>query len=133
MTRELGQAARRILASKPGEGNSSKQVAERASHACEQLTLHLTRLLGKTGVEMVLERSVVLASAALPWLAEASTIAALRGVMEHQEPAAITEAFVAILSAQLGLLDRLIGEGLVERLLYEVWPSVFVPEAKDTP
>ena len=53
--------------------------------------------------------------------------------MEQQDPAASIEAFVAVLSTFVGLLERLVGEGLVERLLGEVWPTVFSYPAKDTP
>lgn len=56
----------------------------------------------------------------------------LRDAMENQDPESITEAFVAVLLAFVGLLERLIGEGLVARLLDEVWPAVFTHAAKDT-
>ena len=139
---QMATAARRLLAGKPGEGNSSKAIAERAAHACEQLAHHLSRLLGATAVDMVMQRSVVLAGVTRPWLAPppsrrpvggVSTTQAVREAMERQEPAAITDAFAAILSEQVALLARLIGDELVERLLHEVWPSVFVPEVKDSP
>ena len=142
MTSELGQAARRLLAGKPGEGSSSKEIAARAAQACERLAQHLSRLLGGTGVQMLLERSIARASVEFAWLAAArsgaSSVAddgasALRAAMERQEPQAISDGFVAILSAFVGLLDRLIGKALVERLLHEVWPTVFVPAVKDTP
>ena len=137
---EIGQAARRLLTGQPSEGNSSKQVAERAAHACERLAKHLSRLLGETGVHMLLERSVVLASARFPWLRTTGDVeqtenrcSSLRHAMEQQDPGSITDAFVELLTTFVGLLQRLIGDGLVARLLNEVWPAVFVPAAKDTP
>lgn len=139
---QISSAARQLVAGKPGESDSSKQVAERAAAACEQFSQHLSRLLGATAADMLVQRSVVLASAKLPWLAPApsrrpvgavTTTQALRDAMEREEPAAITEAFAIILSELVDLLVRLIGEGLVERLLHEVWPTVFVPDVKDTP
>jgi hypothetical protein len=141
VTSELGQAARRLLVGKPGEGSSSKEIAARAAQACERLAQHLSRLLGRAGVQMLLERSIVLASAELAWLGGARSgvrgaedaTSALRDAMERQDPQAISDGFVAILSAFVGLLDRLIGKVLVERLLHEVWPTVFVPAVKDTP
>lgn len=138
---EVGKAARRLLAGEPGDGHSSQQVAERAIQAYERLAAHLSRLLGETGVQMLFSRSIAIASARIPWLhaarssAEppASARSALRAVMQEQEPESIADAFVAILSALINLLQRLIGDGLVDRLLNEVWPTVFVPEAKDIP
>lgn len=134
----LGQAARKLLAGEPGDGNSSKQDAERAMQACDRLANHLSRLLGETGVQMLFARSLVIASAHHPWLPSsteqpATATSALRDAMEQQEPESIAEAFVTILSTLIDLLKRLIGDGLVDRLLNEVWPSVFVHAAKDIP
>jgi hypothetical protein len=139
---QVSSGARRLLAGTPGESESSKQLAERAAAACEQFAQHLSRLLGATAVDLLVQRSVVLASATLPWLAPPSsrrpvgavtTTGALRAAMEREDPAAISEAFATILSELVGLLGRLIGEGLVDRLLHEVWPTVFVAEVKDIP
>jgi hypothetical protein len=33
----------------------------------------------------------------------------------------------------VGLLEKLIGEPLVNRLIDEVWPGIFAQPAKDTP
>ena len=123
MTAELEQAARTLLAGRPGDGSTSKHVAERAEQLCEQLARHLSRLLGETGVRMLVKRSVTLASIEVRWLQGAVSAqqgtqgiecSALRNVMEQQEPEAITDAFVAILSTFVGLLKRLIGAGLVD-------------------
>ena len=135
MTPDFGNAARRLLAGQPGD--SSNQVAERAARACERFTAHLARLLSLTGAQLLLRRSVVLASSQLPWLAATTTaddtISALRTAMEQQDRQAIEEGFVAVLSAFVGLLERLIGEGLVARQLGDVWPTVFTHPPKDTP
>lgn len=134
MTREIEQAARTILAGTPGD--SAQQLAERAAEACEQLAKHLARLLGETGVQVMLKRSILRASAQFPWLAAGASTAnatsTLRTTLEPHDPDSITDAFIALLSALIDLLERLIGEGLVERLLEEVWPGVFRYEAKDT-
>lgn len=94
------------------------------------------RLIGDTGVQLLFKRSIVLASQQFAWLPLAPTSesvsTALRNAMEQQDPESITDAFVAVLSTFIGLLERLIGAGLVERLLDEVWPAVFTHGAKDT-
>jgi hypothetical protein len=136
---EIGQAARKLLAGRPGDGNSAEQIAQRACEACERLGAHLSRLLGEAGVQMLLQRSVSIASAQFPWLQTASggqpgpPCSALRHAMEQQEPGSSTDAFAEVFSAFVGLLKRLIGDGLVDRLLNEVWPAVFVPAVKDIP
>ena len=134
---EFRQAARGLLASPGGDGDSPKQVAERATQVCDRLARHLARLLGDIGIQTLLKRSIVLASAEFPWLPTGPTpespSATLRLALEQQDAESITEAFVAVLSAFVGLLERLIGSGLVERLLDEVWPDVFPHPSKDTP
>jgi hypothetical protein len=137
VTPNFGEAARTLLAGQPGDVETSNQVAARAVQACEQLATHLARLLGESGVQLLLRRSVGLASKEYPWLAppqnQESVTSALRAAMEQQDSESITGAFVAVLSAFVGLLERLIGEGLVQRLVDEVWPAVFTHAAKDTP
>lgn len=136
MTPELGHAARRLAADRFGDVSEPRELAERAVHAYQQLATHLARLIGDAGVQLLLKRSVVLASKQLPWLVggppSASSLSGLRTALEQQDRESITEAFIAVLSAFVGLLERLIGEGLVERLLGEVWPTVFANAAKDT-
>lgn len=135
MSPDFGKAARRLVA---GElGDSSNQVAERAAQACAGFTHHLARLVGSTGAQLLLRRSIALASPQIPWLAAAlapdDTVSALRGAMEQQDPASIREAFVVVLTAFVDLLERLIGEALVARQLDDVWPTVFTHPAKDIP
>jgi len=131
---EFGRSARTLLA---GESSSSRDVAERAVQACGRLATHLARLLGDNGVQVLVKRSVVLASGQFPWLAvepsSSDALPALRSAMEQQDRDSIIDAFVGVLTAFVSLLERLIGEGLVERLLEEVWPTVFTHVAKDTP
>lgn len=133
MTPHFGEAARTII----GESTSSTELAGRAAHECERFGTHLARLLGEAGIDVLLKRSVVLASNQFPWLASGPTsdtvVSTLRDALEQQDPDSIAEAFVGVLTALVGLLERLIGEGLVERLLEEVWPTVFSHAAKDTP
>jgi hypothetical protein len=86
-----------------------------------------------------MKRSITLASVEVPWLHAAVAESgreghgglSMLGVMEHQEPEAITEAFIVLLSTFVDLLNRLIGDGLVDRLLAEVWPTVFAYVVKD--
>lgn len=134
MNPELTAAARKLVA-----GDSSTHVAAGAVHACEQLTFHLARLIGELGTRTLLARSVALTSVRYPWLANTVPRAVPAGApwvalgrsMELQDPHTASEAFVDLLSMFVELLGRLIGEGLVMRLLQEVWPEVF-ETAKET-
>ena len=134
---DFGQAARALLDGGSGAGETSDQLAERAAHAYERFGKHLARLIGEAGVQLLLTRSIRLASAQYPWLVTTSTAqtpaAALRGTLSSRDPESIRDSFAAILSAFVQLLERLIGEGLVGRLLDEVWPKVFSHVVKDTP
>ena len=141
MTPELAEAVRKLLAGGSREGGSSKELAERAIRACEQLAGHLSRLLGNNGIRTLFDRCLIKASAQFPWLANAKSMpggpgedawSALRTALEHQDPDTACEAFVLLLVTFIGLLERLIGEGLVERLLHEVWPAVFLTQERET-
>jgi hypothetical protein len=132
---DFRDAARVLVGEQPSD-ESSAQVAERAVGAYHTLSRHLARLLGETGVRMMFKRSIVLTTAQFPWLAGVSRSeneSELRDRFAQQDPAVIADAFVVILSVFVGLLERLIGEPLVYRLIDEVWPGVFAQPAKDTP
>lgn len=134
MTPEFRISARALLA---GQEATPSELADRAEQACGRWTTHVARLLGEAAVQVMLKRSIVFASGQFPWLAVGpssdTTLSALRKAMEQHDRASIIEAFVDVLTAFVSVLERLIGEGLVERLLEEVWPTVFTHVQKDTP
>lgn len=134
MSADLDQRARHLLA---GDGDrTSADIADRAARACDRLATHISGLLGRTGVTLLVRRSISLATAQHAWLTPAlvpdDPVAGLREAMSMQDAESITSAFGLVLSAFVGLLQRLIGEDLVERLLEEAWPTVFSDGAKDT-
>jgi hypothetical protein len=135
VTPDFRDAARGLLGEQRSD-ESSATVAERAVGAYDTLSRHLERLLGATGVRMLFKRSIVLATPQFPWLAgvpRSENASELRDRFAQQDPAAIADAFVVILSLFVGLLEKLIGEPLVKRLVDEVWPGIFAQAAKDTP
>lgn len=135
MTRDLAAAAKLLVA-----GDSPVHVAASAVRACQQLTYHLTRIIGEGGSRTLLARSVLLTSARIPWLTNTIPPTApadelwtsLRGVLELQDPDTARDAFAELVSTFVELLGRLIGEGLVARLLPEVWPEIFSSAEKET-
>lgn len=142
MTPELAAAVREIVAAARElvAGDSPTRVATGAVHVCEQLTRHLARIVGEIGMRTLLARSAALTSARFPWLVNTISAtapadapwASLRSAMERQDPGTASEAFFDLLSTFVELLGRLIGEGLVARLLHEVWPEVFPHAVKET-
>lgn len=135
MTAGLLASVRKLVATDP-----ASPAAVDGVQACEQLSQHLARIIGETGVRTLLVRSIVLTSARFPWLASASASAAsadspwavLRMTMSHQDPDAASEALVGLLSTFIDLLGRLIGDALLAHLLHVLWPELFPPTTKGT-
>lgn len=135
MTPDLTALGKRLVA-----GDSPPEMAASVVRAVEQLTTHLARIVGAVGIRALLARSVFLVSSRFPWLA--STIPAtapagepwssLEAAMARQDPDTARSAFADLLATFAELLGRLIGEGLVARLLTEVWPEVVSHTAKET-
>jgi hypothetical protein len=127
-------AARQLLSVQPGE-----DIAEAAARVCDRLVAHIARLVGEMGGRTLFKRSLVLASTRSPWLASGvgalgatngSCGAILRPLLEQQDPESATDGVIGVLSAFVGLLERLIGERLVYRLLHELWPASF-PDVRE--
>jgi hypothetical protein len=118
---------------------TSADVAARAACVFEEILQPLARLVGDMGSRTLLARSMHLASAALPWLADANASTgpdrpypALRARMETVSREEAADGFVLVLSTFVGLLERFIGPGLVAGLLRATYPAVFPHVAKET-
>lgn len=126
---EPAALARRLI----GTSCSSAEVAACASRAALQLSQHLSRLVGDTGIKSIAHRSMMVASSTFPWLASegrtatSDPCAAMRNAMAAQKAEVATEAFILVWTTFIGLLGKLIGKGLVEGLLDEIWPTEAVP------
>jgi hypothetical protein len=112
-------------------------MAAATRRAYERLSQQLTPLIGDAGVAAIYARSRHLAQQKFPGLAPVQTPDQAEGPyvllqlsLEQQEPAAATEAAVAVLATASELLASFIGESLTTRLLCEAWPDDF---AADTP
>jgi hypothetical protein len=122
-----------------GDAVEPSQVAALAVRALDQLTRHLAPLIGETGVRALLARSAALSGATYPWLAATvpappttdTAWDALRAAIEQQDVEVARDAFVALLSTFVALLGRLIGDGLVQGLLHDIWPDVFSQAVKE--
>jgi hypothetical protein len=123
---DFAEHARKQLA----EATTTPEVVERAVRICGQLTHHLSRIIGEIGVTSLMRRSIAIAGTEFPCLhttpsAGHAACPDLRVALESQPPGLAADAFLAVLTTFIGLLKRLIGDGLVDRLLDEVWRATF--------
>ena len=125
------QVFRRMLAREAGTGANAPAVAAAARRLCERFAQQLTPLVGDAGVAAICARSLHLTQRNVPGLApvrasaQGETPFALLQSLEQQEPAAASEAAVAVLATASELLALFIGESLTTRLLCEAWPDDF--------
>lgn len=126
-------ATRRLV---EGAGGDVEAIAARAARACEQLAHHLARLVGELGIRTLVDRALHLAAARYSFLAPAivaaDPYAGLQAALVIQPADTAIEAFVLVIVTFVGLLERMIGRGLVTRLLHEVWPAEFPAGAEET-
>ncbi len=128
---------RRMLAREAGAGANAPAIAAAARRLCERFAEQLTPLIGDAGVAAICARSLHLTQRNVRGLApvresaqRGAPLALLQLSLEQQEPAAATEAAVAMLATIGELLASFIGESLTTSLLREAWPDDF---AADTP
>jgi hypothetical protein len=134
MTSDKHAAAvfRRILAREAGAGANAPAVAAAARRSCERFAEQLNPLIGDAGVAAICARSLHLTQRNVRGLAPVraaahgdAPFALLQLSLEQQEPAAATEAAVAVLATASELLALFIGESLTTSLLREAWPDDF--------
>ena len=129
---------RRMVAREAGTGANAPAIAAAARRLCERFAEQLTPLIGDAGVAAICARSLQLAQRNVPGLAPVrasaqgdTPFALLQLSLEQQEPAAATEAAVALLATVGELLASFIGEGLTTRLLREAWPEDFAGDTTE--
>jgi hypothetical protein len=123
---------RRMLAREAGTAADAQAVAAAARRLCEHFAERLTPLIGDAGMAAICARSLHLTERNVRGLASVrgspqgdAPFALLQRSLEQQEPAAATEAAVAVLATASELLASFIGEGLTTSLLHEAWPDDF--------
>lgn len=129
---------RRILAREAGTGADAPAIAAAASRLCDRFAERLTPLIGDAGVAAICARSLHLTARRIRGLASVraaglgdAPFAPLQLFLEQQEPAAATEAAVAVLGTASVLLASFIGEGLTTGLLREAWPEDFAGDTTE--
>ena len=129
---------RRMLAREAGTGADAPAIAAAARRLCEHFAEQLTPVIGDAGVAAICARSLHLTERNVRGLGSAGAspqgdapFALLQRSLEHQEPAAATEAAVVVLATASELLASFIGEGLTTRLLREAWPDDFAGDTAE--
>jgi hypothetical protein len=132
------QAFRRMLAREAGTAADAPAVAAAARRLGEHFARRLTPLIGAAGVAAILARSVHLVRRSVPEVAPGRAFdqnegpfPLLQRSLEQLQPAAATEAAVAVLATIGELLASFIGEGLTTRLLREEWPDDFAGDTTE--
>lgn len=129
---------RRMLAREAGTPADAPAIAAAARRLCERFAEELAPLIGDAGVAAICARALHLTQRNVPGLEPVrapakgdAPFALLQVSLEQQEPAAATEAAVALLAAVSELLALFIGESLTNRLLREAWPDDFAGDATE--
>jgi len=133
-----GQAlALRVLAREStGSGAAATLVA--AEHVLDRLHGHLAPWVGRDGFHALFTRALSRARDSHPILADVSSeprdghrLDALGRRIAAGDELGMTEALVALVAALFTLLVRLIGDEMVARLTYQIWPEE-EPAARST-
>ena len=128
----LRPLAVRVLRHQAGPDADAAALAAAMRGAYDELARVLAPLIGRVGVEALVERAVHVAQREYPWLAKERDPEQAEGPLTHisisleqQDFALATEAAAAVLAAFTGLLVTLIGEPLTARLIRQAWPDGF--------
>ena len=132
----MRQFALRVLIERAGAGAGTRDLADAAKHAYDDLARVATPLIGQVAVDALTGRALFLAQQHYPWLAATPGAREWSGpfdqvvfCLEQQVPAVATEAGGAVLATLTDLLVTFIGQALTTRLLHEAWPEAFTAMA----
>ena len=136
---EVSIAVAKQLFAEAGDDPTPRQLSALAVEAFEQVTRHLSSLVGELGVRALLARSAARSSLTFGWLAGTIPVTApvdapwevLRKAFAQQDPRTLRDGFIELLSMFLDALGMLIGEGMVRRLLHDVWLEAFPSAVKE--
>jgi len=100
---------------------------------CDKLRLPLATLMGNAGYRALLARALTLAKAETPWPSEVvikpdGSLGGWETLEAQDDPQEMAEAGVVLIAQLLDLLTSFIGEDLMLRQVYEVWPTVQLPQ-----
>ena len=119
------------LAHRAGSGAGATQVAQALGAVWLEIDLVLSPIIGKGGVQALLQRSVHLTAVQHPWLRAGLgadglggvDAAALTAMLARQDAAQALACGNSLFTTFHGLLTSLIGASLTDRLLRPVWST----------
>jgi hypothetical protein len=119
--------AQRLLAVEAANQVATDVHVHEAVRVCEKLRVALVRLTGSDGFSSLLRRTLALARAEVPALAQVTvnpdcSMAGLEELAADRASGGV-DAPVAITAHLLGLLVTFIGEPLTLRLVRDAWPD----------
>jgi hypothetical protein len=117
-----------LLAQGSAGGGAAHEPAAAAGRAYETLFESLAPVLGEAGIHALFARSLKLAKAEMPFLAEVSVLAQPPGgnaqlgpqlvsCLSKLEPAVATEAAIRLFATFFGLMSNFIGDQLVQQIV----------------
>ena len=120
--------AQRLLTYEAVAGENSEPAESAAFRVCAKLRRPLIALAGVAGFRSLLSRALTLARAEAPILSAVQVAAdgSVKGLGELASQAdkeQAREAGVVLLNQLLGLMVRVIGEGITLHLVQIVWPE----------
>lgn len=114
-------------------------TGERALLLWKSLAASLVNIIGDEGFDALFSRSLHLAGAAHPWLAEASVargnvprFAALKALLNGRTQAEVTAAMVLLFCVFTDVLGTLIGNQLTTNILRAAWGDAYEEAAQET-
>lgn len=114
-----------ILAQESRPDSAPEDLILRAQSVFEKLRVHLMTFVGAAGYRSMLSRALVLAKAQEPALREFAV--SMNGTLDlapHRDSPEAMSGVILLLAHLLGLIEALVGQALMLRLVQDVWPVV---------
>lgn len=132
-TPKMRAFAKRLIARETSGKASSETNLQAAFPVSDKLCSQLTTLIGSSGFQALLSRSLALASAELPWLrtVRVKVAGAFEGfdkIQPQPTPQEFIEGREVLLAQLLGLLVTFIGPALTSRVVREIWPKILLSD-----
>ena len=127
-TPAMREFARRLLELEAKESKPAEASLPVAIRVCEKLRSLMSGLMGKTGFQALLARSLTIGAGEAPWLGTLSLgpDGAWQGLQQPialEAQAGAEEGGIVLLARLLGLLTAFIGAHLTVQLVREIWPE----------
>ena len=121
----IRELARQVVARESVPDGVPEDPGPAAPRVFERLRLHLATFVGTVGYRVILSRALTQAMVEDPRLCEITlNVDGTIDFGENGEARQTTTGIIVLLSQILVLVDILVGEALMLRLVQDVWPGV---------